>query len=104
MIGAAVWLWIAGLVLIFEGIAIVQRGGMLSHYVWIMLDDPRGRMLLVPLWAWLTWHWFLEHWAWPAGKPEWWDDLVVIASALAGMILARLARRSARNRRDDIDG
>lgn len=54
------WVAVVAVVCLVEGYAIAARNGAtLSHLVRAQLALPLGRLLLYPLWMWLTWHWFL---------------------------------------------
>ena len=80
-----VWGGLLALVLLVEAytLATSARGDTLSEAVRAALLHPVGRFLFVPLWCWLTWHWFLA----PAVTPTW-RDLIVVAIGFALALLA----------------
>ena len=84
--------WIFWLVLFlvavgFQLFAVARksRRGMLTNSVRWLRARMLGRLLVFPLWVWLTWHWFLEPRSLAA---HWYDDVIAV---LLGVLIAVLA-------------
>lgn len=78
--------------LIVEGLAIYdkRRGDTLSEHVWLLRTKKYGRAILMPAWAWLTWHFWLEPSAVSARSNIWWDDFILIGLTVALALGANL--------------
>lgn len=90
-----VWaaLFLFGLVL--EGIALWSPGkhDTLSEQVWALLNTLPGRLILWPLWVWLTWHFFLERaWFFNLHRTEFMDDIVVSGTMVVVVVLDQARR------------
>lgn len=61
-----------------EAIAIFDKkhNGTLSRKVWLLLTFKLTRMVILAAWAWLTYHWFLEHLLFPFLIHTYLDDII----------------------------
>lgn len=85
-----IWAAILALILLIEVVALVisRRGDTLSEQVWWLRQRMWARSVLFGLWAWLTWHFFIEPVAIGAGSGVWADDITITAAAaLLGLIV-----------------
>lgn len=81
-----VWALWATLGAFLEGIALgePQLGDTMSEVVRNVVYDPLGRFVMLPLWAWLTYHWMLK----PPGESLFdWRDVVALAMGLGFAVL-----------------
>lgn len=80
------WLALFGVAVSFQIVAVARRSrwGMLTNSVRWLRARLLGRLLLFPLWSWLTWHWFIEP---RALAPGWGDDVVAVG---VGVLIAGL--------------
>lgn len=87
MIFVVAWMLILLAILTVEALAILntKRSDTLSEQIWWLRTKWWGRIVLFPLWAWLSYHFFLE--------PEtvaihvWIDDFILIAITLIATAL-----------------
>jgi len=68
-----------------QSVARRDRWGMLTNSVRWLRARMVGRLVIFPLWAWLTWHWFLAPRSWDGHYA---DDIVAV---LVGVAIALLA-------------
>jgi hypothetical protein len=82
-----VWLIILVVILVFEARALFSGkiNDTLSESVWWLRTRVWGRLVLFPLWAWLTWHFFMEPSFWNPQAGVWIDDYIVVG---VGFVLA----------------
>jgi hypothetical protein len=67
-----------------EGYALgAGTGNTLSAIVRDQVRHPIGRFLVYPLWAWLTWHWYLA----PVIRPTWRDLVAVGVGLLVALVV-----------------
>jgi hypothetical protein len=83
------WIALGVTALVLQGWGIATGRGMLTHRIRRLRATLAGELVLLPLWTWLTWHWFLQ----PEGSGHWVAD---VAAALGGAVLAVVSYRSAR--------
>jgi membrane protein YdbS with pleckstrin-like domain len=58
-----------------------NRWGMLTSSVRWMRARLWGRLVVLPAWTWLTWHWFIEPKS--LGYGVFWDDAIAITIGVA---------------------
>lgn len=60
---ALIWAIIFAVGLTFEAYTIIRkrRGDTLSEHVWLLSKYGVGRLLLIPAWVWMTYHFWIEH-------------------------------------------
>lgn len=86
------WLvWVVLLVMgvIFEVRALIDKraNDTLSESIWELRTRMIGRVVFIPAWVWLTWHFLLEPAAWGPIAGVWWDDIIGV---IAGVVVAVL--------------
>lgn len=78
------WLAILAIILVVETVAIFnkRRADTLSEQIWWLRTKWWGRIILFPLWSWLSYHFFLE----PSSVAlhTWWDDWALVGLTLVG--------------------
>lgn len=76
----AIWITLFALGLVAEGYALwsKKRGDTLSEKVWVLRAIRWARAILMPLWAWLTYHFFLEPRSLGVEAGVWWDDWTLV--------------------------
>lgn len=84
-----VWPVLLLIILVFELKALLSktRGDTLSESIWWLRTRVWGRIIIVPLWAWMTWHFFLEPPSISPGAGVWIDDIFIVALALGAALL-----------------
>lgn len=93
-----IWAALLVVVLMVEAAALLRRGDgdTLSEQVWAVQGRRAGRLAFAALWAWLTWHFLIEHFGFPTLHGGGWMRLDDIAIAAAGAgAAAWLSRRRA---------
>jgi hypothetical protein len=81
---ALIWALLFAVILLLEGYTLGTHGGeTLSAVVRAQLQHPIGRFVFYPLWAWLTWHWFLA----PSRQPTWRDLIACTIGAAAALFV-----------------
>lgn len=86
-----IWFLVCVVVVLLEGVALgrPEAGDTLSEIVRTFRFDGAGRVVLLPLWSWLTWHWIMR----PASMPMFsWRDGVAITVGLAWALLESRSR------------
>lgn len=89
-----IWGALLGVILIVETVALLlrRRGDTLSEQVWWLRNQAWARCILFGLWAWLTWHFFVEPTSMGAGSGVWADDITITAAAALLGLLVRYKR------------
>lgn len=87
--GWVIWLAILVAILAFEARALLSQriNDTLSEAVWWLRTRIWGRIVLFPLWAWLTWHFFLEPSFWNPQAGVWLDDFAAVGLFIGLAIL-----------------
>lgn len=85
-----VWPIILVVILAFEAKALINhiKHDTLSEGVWWLRTRLWGRLLLFPLWSWVTYHFFIEAASMNPQSGVWWDDFLIIGIFL-GLAIAR---------------
>ena len=80
------WVLVVAAAMLLEGYALgAHNGATLSILIREQLRRPLARFVYYPLWAWLTWHWFL---AGHGQSPTWRDGVALgIGVCVASMQL-----------------
>lgn len=84
-----IWLLLLVAILVFEFRALFSGriNDTLSEAVWWLRARLWGRVLIVPLWFWLTWHFFLEPSFLDPRAGVWYDDFIVVGLGLVAALL-----------------
>lgn len=95
------WAWIALFLVGFsvEGVALVNkvRRDTLSEQVWFLRAKRWGRAVLMPFWAWLTWHFWVEPASMGPLESVWWDDWTLVGFFFAVAVTFNLYGKKADN-------
>lgn len=87
------WAALAALFLALEAYTIVRRetGDTFSEHLWRAIEHPALGAFAATAWAWMTWHFFVETWAFPELRRTYADDtaLLLVSGALLALFLAR---------------
>lgn len=84
-----VWLVILVVTLAFEARALLEPriNDTLSEAIWWLRARLWGRLVTIPVWAWLTWHFFLEPTALNPQSGVWQDDVIAVTLGVAIAVL-----------------
>lgn len=87
------WLVLFVTILVVEGLALfnVNKSDTLSEQIWWLRTKWWGRIILFPLWAWLTYHFFLEPDS--VALTVWWDDWALVGLTLTATVLGAVFKK-----------
>lgn len=92
-----IWALLLIVILTFEGITLYnkKKGDTLSEQVWGLMGSIWGRIILIPTWLWLTYHFFIEpHWLESLHLVNFVDDIVLVSVSLLIMLGYNLFKRN----------
>jgi hypothetical protein len=84
------WFLIALQIVLCEGWGLgrPQQGDTLSEMIWLLRSNPVGRLVFLPLWCWLTWHFAFK--APEVGFLSWRDAVAVTIGVVWALAQWRL--------------
>jgi len=84
-----IWLVIFVVILAFEARALFSGriNDTLSEAIWWLRARVWGRIVLFPLWSWLSYHFFIEPVSLNPQSGVWWDDFIVVGLGLLAALL-----------------
>lgn len=70
-----------------------RRGDTLSEQVWALMRTTEGRATLIPLWVWLTYHFFIEpNYFKSVFLVNYIDDIILVSVTLVVTVVYNIKR------------
>lgn len=95
-----IWAVMIALLVVFEVIAIRDRVPRNTWSAWVwqrIMPYLAFRLVFIPLWTWLSWHWFIEA-QFLGDDPVDFDDLIAVAVGILWAFQATTRRDVGRTR------